>query len=294
MGYYGQDGEDKIIEQYFSSGYIGRAIDVGATDGIYINNTLHFEELGWDVICFEPNPGYFYQCQNNRKNAHMYAISNTNEDDVDFHVVNLDGYGIEEAITSLKIDHRLLQQHVDAGYNPKIKTIKTQTRTLNWCIENHFSQGNIDFVSIDTEGTELDVLRGFDINKYMPKLFIIENNFEDNSIEEYLLKFGYVKDQHIVNNDFYIRKNKINIDMETFGNLIDKLTIVNMKIWKFEDIKRDSNDDKIIADACKKTNVLNVQRNDLIQEIDQMLIDASNGIVNFKDYKQGDTKTYGT
>jgi predicted metal-dependent HD superfamily phosphohydrolase len=81
--------------------------------------------------------------------------------------------------------------------------------------------------------------------------------------------------------------------MDTFGNLIDKLTIVNLKIWNYEDIKRDSKDDKEIADATKKTNILNQQRNDLIQEIDEMLINASKGKINFKNYKQGETKKYG-
>jgi hypothetical protein len=81
--------------------------------------------------------------------------------------------------------------------------------------------------------------------------------------------------------------------MDTFGNLIDKLTIVNLKIWKFEDIKRVSSDDKEIADATRKTNILNQQRNDLIQEIDEILIEASKGNVSFKDYKQGETKNYG-
>jgi hypothetical protein len=81
--------------------------------------------------------------------------------------------------------------------------------------------------------------------------------------------------------------------MDTFGNLIDKLTIINLKIWKFEDIKRDSNDDKEIADATRKTNILNQQRTDLIQEIDEMLIEVSKGKIPFKNYKQGYTKSYG-
>lgn len=81
--------------------------------------------------------------------------------------------------------------------------------------------------------------------------------------------------------------------MDTFGNLIDKLTIVNLKIWNQEDLKRDSVDDKVIADATRKTNILNQQRNDLIQELDEMLIQASTGVIKYKNYKQGDTKNYG-
>ena len=81
--------------------------------------------------------------------------------------------------------------------------------------------------------------------------------------------------------------------METLGNLIDKLTIVNLKIWKYEDIKRESNKDSEIANSTRKTNILNQQRNDLIQEIDEMIINISKGKIPFKNYKQGDTKSYG-
>ena len=81
--------------------------------------------------------------------------------------------------------------------------------------------------------------------------------------------------------------------MDTLGNLIDKLSIVNMKIWMQEDLKRTSTDDKVIAGACRKTNILNGHRTDLIQEIDGMILQVSDGEKPFKDYKQGDTKDYG-
>ena len=54
--------------------------------------------------------------------------------------------------------------------------------------------------------------------------------------------------------------------METVGNLIDKLTIANIRIWMAEDIKRNPDaTDKQIADATRLTNTCNQQRNDLIQ-----------------------------
>lgn len=65
--------------------------------------------------------------------------------------------------------------------------------------------------------------------------------------------------------------------MDTMGSLIDKLTIVNLKIWIFEDVKRDSKDDCKVADATRKTNILNQQRNNLIQEIDELIIGLING-----------------
>ena len=82
--------------------------------------------------------------------------------------------------------------------------------------------------------------------------------------------------------------------METIGNLIDKLTIVNIRIWMAEDIKRDPDaSDEKIANATKLTNIANTQRNDLIQEIDELL----NHIIKTgeiqKLYKQGSSKMYG-
>lgn len=80
---------------------------------------------------------------------------------------------------------------------------------------------------------------------------------------------------------------------ETIGNLIDKLTIVNIKIWMAEDIKRNPDaSDSEIARATKITNVANQQRNDLIQSIDEEINLVADGQKQ-KLYGQGSTKMYG-
>ena len=82
--------------------------------------------------------------------------------------------------------------------------------------------------------------------------------------------------------------------METIGNLIDKLTIANIRIWMAEDIKRDPNaSDKQIADATRVTNVVNSYRTDLIQEIDETINEMVSTGKQQKLYKQGSTKMYG-
>ena len=82
--------------------------------------------------------------------------------------------------------------------------------------------------------------------------------------------------------------------METLGNLIDKLSITNIRMWFLEDIKRDSNDDHAIAEATKKTNIVNQQRTDLIQEIDEFMLGLLDGSITMKNYKQGELKKYGS
>ncbi len=58
--------------------------------------------------------------------------------------------------------------------------------------------------------------------------------------------------------------------MDTPGSLIDKLVIVNLKIFSLENVKREEGaSDKKIADATRLTNSLNTHRNNLIKELDQ-------------------------
>lgn len=82
--------------------------------------------------------------------------------------------------------------------------------------------------------------------------------------------------------------------MDTIGNLIDKLTVVNIRIWMAEDIKRNKGvSDNEIANATRLTNVANQQRNDLIQEIDEKINHMVQSGELQKLYKQGQTKMYG-
>lgn len=82
--------------------------------------------------------------------------------------------------------------------------------------------------------------------------------------------------------------------METLAQTIDRLCVVNIKIWMAEDKKRDpAASDKMIADATRITNVANQQRNDLIQEIDEKINHMVKTGELQKLYDQGSTKMYG-
>jgi hypothetical protein len=82
--------------------------------------------------------------------------------------------------------------------------------------------------------------------------------------------------------------------METVGGLIDRLSVVNIRIWMAEDIKRDPKaSDADVAKATRLTNIANQQRNDLIQEIDEQINELIVSQKPQKLYKQGSTKMYG-
>lgn len=204
--FYGQFDTDKIIKEYFGEKTDGNCIEIGAVDGIYISNTLHFEQIGWNALCIEPNPTYFESLKNNRKNCLNFAITNNNIDDIDFTVVTMNSKN-QSSISGLDIDERLIKLHENLGLEPTLSKINVDGRRLDWCIENFFNYETIDFISIDTEGNELDVLKSFDVNRYNIKLMVIENNYNENYVENYLTDLGWVKDKRVEVNDFYI-KNK--------------------------------------------------------------------------------------
>jgi FkbM family methyltransferase len=212
--YYSPVGVDKILDEvYFPEQTTGNCIEVGAVDGIDGSNTLYFERLGWNCLCIEPQPGigYFESLKSNRKLALNYAISQKEQTDAIFTVVYCtpDWAGGKEypwsGMSGLVPDERLIVDHEKLGLKPVKKEIFVETKRLDWCIDNHFKHDTIDFISIDVEGSELDVLQSFDVNKYNTKLLVIENNFNDPDVENYLRPLGWKKDMRVEINDFYIK-----------------------------------------------------------------------------------------
>ena len=162
--YYGQFGEDQYLDYYFTekygTEYKGNCIDVGASDGISGSNTYFFEQKGWNCICIEANPNYAEAAKKIRKNVFSYGISNENKKDVDFNVYTLHDNN-QTAISSLRVDDRLVDQH--KHLIKTVSTVKIEIITLNTLLENINYTDKIDFISIDTENTEIDVLKGFDL-----------------------------------------------------------------------------------------------------------------------------------
>lgn len=192
--YYGQFGEDEFLEYYFTEkygeNYIGNCIDIGASDGINGSNSYLFEQQGWDCICIEANPEYAESASKIRKQVFNYGISDVNKKDAVFIVYTING-GNQSAISSLGVDDRLVRDH--KHMIDRVDSIKIEAITLDSLLESLNYNKKIDFVSIDTEGTEISVLRGFDLLKWKPEILVIENNYKDAIINEYVSQHNYEK-----------------------------------------------------------------------------------------------------
>lgn len=204
MKSYSQFGEDIIIQNHFPLDYKGVCLNIGATDGINMDNTLHFEKQGWFCISVEANPDLYEALKMNRMAAVHCAVGAEDIDEVEFSIVTLTAQGGNQtAISATQIDDRLLRDH--QFLKPSVKVINVPMMTIDTILLKYPAIDKIDFVSVDVEGTELDVLRGFDIAKWMPSMFVIENNYNDPQVEQYLRGFGYYKKLRNAVNDFYIK-----------------------------------------------------------------------------------------
>ena len=132
MNYFGQYGEDKIIEDFFPKDYVGTCIDVGSAEGVAGSNTFLFERKGWNCLCIEANISLAMYSSAHRKNVLNYAVGSENKEDVDFNVYEV-GPGNFTAISGLKVDQRLVDDHKDLILN--MSTIKVETKTLDKILE---------------------------------------------------------------------------------------------------------------------------------------------------------------
>lgn len=139
----------------------GKFIEIGGGNGIELSNTYYLEKKkNWTGIICEPEISSHKKIKNIRSaKLETRPISDKCEYDKTF-FINKDTYQ-----SSLKKNKNYL------------KKIKINTICLNHLIEKNKFKGVIDYISIDTEGNELDILRKFNFKKYKVNFFTIEHNF---------------------------------------------------------------------------------------------------------------------
>ena len=189
MKFYGQQGEDMIAWELFKSSPLGFFVDVGAYDGIASSNSLAFEQRGWHGVCFEPNPYLFRRLLANRKCALMDRVVGERMSDAEPFEIN------EPAADGNVSGCSKRSINPNASRLPLI--------TLDYAL-SFLGVDHVDYVSIDVEGWERQVLLGFDIAKYEPRLVIVENN-GDAKVAEYFESNGYVLGRQHYFNTFYLR-----------------------------------------------------------------------------------------
>jgi FkbM family methyltransferase len=190
MSYNSQWGQDLFLDKEIFKGYRnGIFVDVGAHDGVTINNTLFFEkERGWTGINCEPLPEVFSKLQHNRPNCENLNVA-INETDGTAEFMYNNGY--TEMLSGL-VNH-YDKRHTDR-LNHEIKhmggctqIIHVNTKKLS-TVFTEKSITHVNYLSIDVEGAEYAVIKSIDFDKVFIDVIEFENNYNDTSLPiiEYL------------------------------------------------------------------------------------------------------------
>ncbi len=205
--YYSQNGEDLLLASFFGDKRRGFYVEVGAFDGVHLSNTFFFEKLGWSGVCIEAHPEYFQKCRENRANSQCIHAACTSDDGVKQVTFSTEELGL---LSGIEERGDIRQRYDGRGLNFEgFKKVTVPAVTLNSVLSALDEIPDIDFVSIDVEAHELQVLKGLDIETFRPRVFVIEANTPEDEakLDDYLVvQKRYSKSKRLSENLFYCRE----------------------------------------------------------------------------------------
>jgi FkbM family methyltransferase len=205
-----QWGTDKIIDeicytdldtdlpydQIISGDKKGIFLEVGACDGVILSNTFYLEKIrGWQGILVEPIERYYKDSTYNRWTKNIFnGVVYKYDGNVDFQHIT----GYSELLSGIKeAYHPKILQRVNneiQHFTQKVDIKTYECLTLNSII-NKYGYTNIDYLSLDTQSCELDILKSYDPSKNSIKIISLDTNglntdelfkwFDDNNYIKY-------------------------------------------------------------------------------------------------------------
>lgn len=188
----------------------GFFIDIGAYDGLTISNTAYMEfELGWSGICVEPNPVVFDELRKNRSCiCENIGISGENGD---LEFLKITGYAEMLSGFSNFYDQRHLER-IDneiKRFGGSKEKILVKTKDLNSLL-TQYDIKNVDYLSIDVEGLEQEIVKNINFNDINIEFISIENNYNDCEIINFMSEKGYNHLANICGDDVFQKKSNEN------------------------------------------------------------------------------------
>jgi FkbM family methyltransferase len=166
----------------------GYFVEFGATNGMDLSNTYLLEnEFGWDGILAEPAKCWHDDLEKNR-NCHIDTRCVWNESNL---LLKFNEVYSAEFSTIEKFSFS--DRHMEERKTGEIYEVETVS--LLGLLENYNAPEKIDYLSIDTEGSEYEILRNFDFDKYTFQIITCEHNYGPirEEIHELLYSKGYVR-----------------------------------------------------------------------------------------------------
>lgn len=181
--------EARLIEAFFD-GFTGVFVDVGANEPVIGSQSYGLERLGWSGLLVEPLAEYAAKLAAQRTAKVICAAAGAPEDE---------GKQLPLLVAG---GLSTLSAEIKSGVQPS-EVRQTPVRTLDSMLAEA-GLNRVDFLSIDVEGHEIDVLRGFSINRLRPKLVLIEDDVHDLRKHRYMTARGYKLVRRTVLNNWYV------------------------------------------------------------------------------------------
>lgn len=212
---YSQCGEDLIVNFAFQQLKIEKPtyLDLGAHHPKHISNTYLLYKNGSTGVCVEPDPILFDIIKKNRKKDICLKIGvgvNSTYQNADFYIMSaksLNTFSKKEADRLVNNEGQQIES-----------IIKTPIVSINKIISDNFIK-KLNFISLDIEGMDFDVLKSLDFEKYRPEIFCVETlTYTKNGGEQKLQNIiNYLKEKnYFVYADTYI--NTIFVDKNSWDN----------------------------------------------------------------------------
>lgn len=181
----------------------GYFVEFGAADGVNLSNSYILEmDFSWKGILAEPARVWQDKIKTNRPNSIIESNcvwKNSNE------VLLFNETNLAELSTIDSFSNS--DSHID--YRKHGNKYEVSTISLNDLLEKHNAPRNIDYLSIDTEGSELDILSSFNFENYNIKIITCEHNYGENreKIHALLVSKGYKRKFESVSlfDDWYVK-----------------------------------------------------------------------------------------
>jgi FkbM family methyltransferase len=164
---YSQYAEDLFIDRFFAFKPSGTYIDIGANHPTVFSNTKRFYDKGWRGVNIEPNPNNYRLFQTERpEDVNLNIGISRKKSKLPFYAFD------EHTLSTFSADQSKLL--VAEGY----RLNKVQEVSL-WTLADvfaHIKKNRVDFISIDTEGFEMEILQSNDWDKNRARLICIEGS----------------------------------------------------------------------------------------------------------------------
>ena len=193
--YYSQIEQDKFLnENFFHNMRGGTFVEFGAYDGVNISNSYFFEkELGWNGICAEPMPEHFEKLKRNRRCFCVQGCVTPKPGTADFLRItggNWWNQMLSGIVSSYDPRHIERVRQEVAAYGASVDIIRVPCYRLSDLLDQ-YHMPHINYLSIDTEGGELEILQSIDFKKYQIDFITVEDNYKDVRLEQFLESQGF-------------------------------------------------------------------------------------------------------